>query len=1163
MPSVQIGKYKRPGIFIEEFNDSVIDSPIVTGNQVLVIGSSKRGPVNTPITLTSTSELERIFGSIDRSLESKGSYFQRTISKLLESTPVVAINLLNADDDLDVLEYKSISTSTAYENGTKIEGPYRRFFDTSTFWKKDRESFLSLTSDDLGDSGRILHFTNMSDKKITVFAIKSQSAGFNRTLLDWYGSVDKVPAYLSPKDYASDYLVDVVVLSGDWTNYTELSVDPVWSRYFNVNGLIKSELFNLVNDQSINTLAVWRGLSLIPYFRDSNGTNIFIENVINSRTDQTGLYCAYDIDAVEVDYRTDLLDILGNSLIATTSVTNIDMLSYNESILETDTYNEVLLDRPGNVTFTFDSGSFSAATLGVNGGRGTRFAEGYVDGYTGSGARVASGTSSLVTFDFTEPTTGAYAVIGGASVSLDSITFTYSVSDLVSGVSIGSASGSTSATFSKAFAIKSDGTISDDLTNAELVNGIVLGYFDYSIEAIDNNVYTIASYSYQPISVTGSGFNNIGSKIIGGTSSGNVVNFEFDNTSSIANVNDYENYRVWKVYNQLSSVLNGSSVDRATILVDGDGTKRPTTGLTFTFNSSTGVNNTLSIKGLTADQANFISQQGLVVYTTDDEFIVGSTGMITSYSVGATGGTGSGIVAEYSEMYQDFRNGLINTSDFFTEVVSSGNVAQTIYLKMYTDTSGILNVDFVDETFNNARPISEIGLNSDITVTSQDSNYRQTVEIESVINDNTILVEASRYSEITIGDFLEADIATVSVLESPRKLTRILSKRTSSTDSTLVEIKTDSKIKTYTYNGDIQTYRFTEIDDYVTDIKGISLSGFNVRPASLPNGTDSRLTEILQIVNKNTQLFDALTDKNLIDFRYLVDSYGLGLSENSKQELGDICGERLDTFGILNMPSVKDFRDSSSPTFVDSENRLQTSFILQGGDPESSPAFNYSLLTGDGASCVGYFTPYVVVNDNGRPRNVPPAAWVATTFLRKHNSSIPSVTPWTIAAGITDGQVTNITGLEYDYTSKDIENLNQLGVNPIISKRNRGRVIETENTANTLQTSALSLIHVREVLIELERELSDMLLNFQWKYNTPEIRAEIKLRADAICEAYVNRNGLFNFFNKCDSENNTNEIIDNQYGVLDTYVEPIKSMGVIVNNITILRTGDINSGGFL
>jgi hypothetical protein len=195
--------------------------------------------------------------------------------------------------------------------------------------------------------------------------------------------------------------------------------------------------------------------------------------------------------------------------------------------------------------------------------------------------------------------------------------------------------------------------------------------------------------------------------------------------------------------------------------------------------------------------------------------------------------------------------------------------------------------------------------------------------------------------------------------------------------------------------------------------------------------------------------------------------------------------------------------------------------------------------------------------------SVPPAPYIASTFMRKHLSSTGSITPWTIAAGVRDGRVTNIASLEIQYDPEDIENLNAAKINPIVFKRNRGYVIETENTAQTLISSSLSYIHVREALIELERELSAMLADYQWRYNTPNVRSEIKLRADNICESFVSKNGIFNYFNKMDDENNTTEIIENQIGVIDTYVEPIFGMGIIVNNITILRPGAISSGGFI
>jgi hypothetical protein len=330
----------------------------------------------------------------------------------------------------------------------------------------------------------------------------------------------------------------------------------------------------------------------------------------------------------------------------------------------------------------------------------------------------------------------------------------------------------------------------------------------------------------------------------------------------------------------------------------------------------------------------------------------------------------------------------------------------------------------------------------------------------------------------------------------------------------------------------------------------------------MPDGTESRQSAILDMIGKGEPITKALIDKNRISWRYLIDSFGLGLQEKSKQQYLDLCGERLNVFGFINMPSMKSFKNSSSPSFTDAEGNLIVEYIKLGANPSSNPAFLYSFGTGNGQSTVGYFCPYVKINDNGRPIAVPPAMFAATTYMRKHTSRVAGLTPWTIAAGITDGRVESITDVEQPFLPEDIEFLNDMGANPIVFKLGRGFNIETENTAQQQPKSALSFIHVREVLIELENELRNMLLNFQWKFNTPEIRAEIKLRADAICQRFVDRKGLYDFRNIIDETNNTSQIIDNQIGVLDTFVEPVKGMGVIVNNINVMRTGAIASGGF-
>ena len=502
------------------------------------------------------------------------------------------------------------------------------------------------------------------------------------------------------------------------------------------------------------------------------------------------------------------------------------------------------------------------------------------------------------------------------------------------------------------------------------------------------------------------------------------------------------------------------------------------------------------------------------------------------------------------------------------DVVQVNDYLVRHYLKMYLDNNNNLSAKFLDVLLDSTVS-ADIEANNTIYIQSEKSNFKQSLELELptgyVQVPNKVLINGSRYTEVKVGDFLEAyyDATTLQVGQFPRKLTRVLSKRQYSGDTSLSEITCDSRIATVFSGGALQTTRYSTIDQYATTYKALSLKGFRIRSASLPDGTESRQNSILNLVAKGTPLFKALTNKESIDFRYLIDSFGLGLMERSKQQLVDICGDRLDAFGFINMPSARSYKNSSSPSFNNAEGVLQMEFVAKGGDPESNPAFLYSFGDGSGASTVGYFFPYVNVNDNGRPMDIPPSSYVATTYMRKHINNAGNVTPWTIAAGVTNGRIIGINSLEQDFTNSDIEFLNMAQINPLVFKRNRGYVIETENTAQTLYKSALSYIHVREVLIELERELSRMLLDFQWKFNTPDIRAEIKLRADVICATYVSKNGLYNYFNKMDDENNTAEIIDNQIGVLDTYVEPIKGMGIIVNNITILRTGAIDAGGFI
>ena len=1290
--AIQIGKYKRPGIFLEEFDNSVITTPIVEGLTNLVIGVSKKGPVNTPVRLTTVNDLDAIFGQLDRGLERKGSFFHRTVSKMLESAPVYAINLLLTDDTLDKIYYKSLSSSADYINDIEREGAYRKFHDTTGFWKRDTESFINITKNNTGYSERTFSLTNLSDRYATVFIFKSAVSGFNRTLIEWYGSAEKMPPYVNVNDWASDYMVDVLIVGGDWSNYKELSVDPRWSNYFSSEGLRKEKVSAFAYDANVTTLSFYEGLSLIPYFRDFNGKNLFIETNINRDTDKTGIFCAFNHDLVETDFFNGRLDLVGHT-IAGKNETDIEFLSYKETIMEKVEFKGVPLDLPGNVTALL--GTFSEGGLSYigkpkkehafggplqngfveNGNRTTWFAEGYVNDLWCSAT--ASYTTSNIVMNY-EIGTNAYAVIGDSYVAITTgATLSISASDFA-----------TSGTYSATAVLDSTGLIKIVTTSQKdtkptvATTDIVLSYLTFGV----NSSSEFTSVEQENVTI---GFGTMGAFMnlqVGSQSTNDYyvtplgdgsLKVTFVDTAATPSVKEYKQYRRFKMFNLLVDLIDSPNRDKMVMLLDVDTMKKVSmSNMTITdiVTSSLYDKSFVLNTGLSESELSKVFAGLLVFYTIDNEFVLGTNLVKTSneYAFGATGSIG-----KYSTFYNKFYNGDINTGDFFygnripdvmlvngasysvefiqgemssstskyntgvtssfagkDYIVLSGNTAvpeldaldeiqildstlnsgkltiikkiigaelttfgatgkivyqinenttyevlsgvtqifdmnKKHYLKMSLDSNENLTIEFLDELLMTPESLISIESANTFYVNSANSNYKQSIEIEVPTGyteiANKILVKSERYTEVKVGDFLEAeyDETTLKVGEYPRKLTRIVGKKQYANDVTLVEISCDAKIKKSFYGGiAYQTTRYKSVDNYALTYKGISLKGFRVRQDSLPDGTETKQNQILNLVAKGTPMFKALTNKESIDFRYLIDSFGLGLTERSKQQLVDICGDRLDVFGFLNMPSMKSFKNSSSPSFVDKDGVLQLEYVSKGADPESGPAFLYSFGDGPGTTCVGYFLPYLTVNDNGKPLDMPPSSYVATTYMRKHNSNQSGITPWTIAAGVTNGRITNIAGLEMYFSNTDIEWLNGAQMNPIVFKRNRGNVIETENTAQTLYKSALSYIHVREVLIELERELSRMLLDFQWKYNTPDVRAEIKLRADVICEGYVSKNGLYNYFNKCDDENNTADIIDNQIGVLDTYVEPVRGMGIIVNNVTILRTGAISAGGF-
>lgn len=313
-----------------------------------------------------------------------------------------------------------------------------------------------------------------------------------------------------------------------------------------------------------------------------------------------------------------------------------------------------------------------------------------------------------------------------------------------------------------------------------------------------------------------------------------------------------------------------------------------------------------------------------------------------------------------------------------------------------------------------------------------------------------------------------------------------------------------------------------------------------------------------------TNLFDALADKDLILYRYIVDTFGSydtveGLQ--NKKELSYLAHERQNAAAILNAPTIADFKKSTNPSFTDGSGAFDAIYLKDGGNLDKNPTAFYTLPSiNDGANYGFYYGPGLLIRENGKDIVVPPAAYVSNNYIDKYSTALP----WSIIAGPRRGVVsgTGVVGVEYAFDKNDRDVIEPFGINPIVFQRGVGLTILGNKTGQQSVKSALSSAHVREVLIHIQEGLANILKGYVFEFNTAQTRLEIKTLADAFMESVKADQGVYDFKNVIDQSNNTNEVIDNNIGILDTFVEPVKGLEIVVHRTTVLNTGEIQTGNF-
>ena len=442
---------------------------------------------------------------------------------------------------------------------------------------------------------------------------------------------------------------------------------------------------------------------------------------------------------------------------------------------------------------------------------------------------------------------------------------------------------------------------------------------------------------------------------------------------------------------------------------------------------------------------------------------------------------------------------------------------------------------------------------------------------EPALKPNQVLIASTspEAADIIVGNYLLNFEGSLAVPHS--RLTRINEIQGGKTTTqfpiiplgtTALLVTCQSEISVTTVGVDKKVELYYPVDTWVDYLNIFALDGFVLDVTKhVPNGSNDRQNKILNGTLSGTNLFKALTDRETINFRYVVDTFGNGIEAGSKAIYTQLCQTRKNAFAILNAPSAKDFKSNINPSFVDLTGGLSSRFISTGGDLSKNPTIRYSLpASSQGGSFGAFYYPNLVVRDLGKNIIVPPAAYVSNNFITKYENALP----WSLVAGVRRGVVggTGVVGLEINLDNEDRDYLEPFGLNPIIFQSGTGPTIFANKTAQQTPKSALSSINVREVVIYIQDGIDAILKNYLFEFNTPQTRLEIKTLADNFLSTVQNDDGVYDFRNIMDETNNTPDVIDNNIGILDTYIEPVRGMEILVQRTTILRTGAISSGNF-
>lgn len=369
----------------------------------------------------------------------------------------------------------------------------------------------------------------------------------------------------------------------------------------------------------------------------------------------------------------------------------------------------------------------------------------------------------------------------------------------------------------------------------------------------------------------------------------------------------------------------------------------------------------------------------------------------------------------------------------------------------------------------------------------------------------------------------------------------------------------------YTENIEDGTARLVRVDDSLNKeigtMKPMYLEGYtykNDRPLGTGMYAKVKWQEfILSALTDYKGLRTGLLNKSEVDYRYVIDTFESFPTNGLKNVLSYLCKEKQSAFCISNFPAVQTFVKCPYTSFTDANGIFNVNYVVNGFNKKKAAAIKFSLPSdSEGASFIAFYTP-LKFSDGFVDSVIPSAGLVSNLFIEKYMSR----QPYYIVAGPNYGAISasGLVGPDYRYSVDELQIIEPFGVNVMVYRPSFGTFVNANQTAKQTPVSALSKVHVRELVIYLQDEIEKVLQAYQWEFNNQVTRNAILDKANSICSLVAAAGGLQAYKNIMDESNNTPEIIDNEMAVISTHIEPGMGCGKMVQELTLYRTGQMSA----